>query len=101
MPRRSARPRPDRTLELATHTRDRPACGRRLWAANKPQRTAVTLEGLLRLRPQVRACRDPVCPRHRVCLRPAREVAFALPQHEVIQRANVARFGLIYRSHSP
>src|SRR5579871_2478155 len=82
MPRRSARPQPDRTLELTTHTRDRPACGRRLWAANKPQRTVVTLDGLVRLRLQVRACRNPGCSRHRACLRPAREGAFALPQHE-------------------
>jgi hypothetical protein len=82
MPRRSARPRPDRTLELTTHTRDCPACGRRLWAANKPQRTVVTLDGLLRLRLQVRACRNPGCPRHRACLRPAQEGALALPQHE-------------------
>jgi hypothetical protein len=82
MPRRSARPRPNRTLELTTHTRDCPACGRRLWAANKPQRTVVTLEGLVRLRLQVRACRNPECPRHRACLRPAQEGAFALPQHE-------------------
>ena len=82
MPRRSARPRPDRTLELTTHTRDCPACGRRLWAANEPQRTVVTLDGLVRLRLQVRACRNPACPRHRACLRPAQEGAFALPQHE-------------------
>src|SRR5438067_9220656 len=82
MPRRSARPRPDRTLELTTHTRDCPTCGRRLWAANKPQRAVVTLEGLVRLRLQVRACRNPACPRHRACLRPAQEGAFALPQHE-------------------
>ena len=45
MPRRSARPQPDRTLELATSTRDCPACGHVLWAANKPQRTVVTPEG--------------------------------------------------------
>jgi hypothetical protein len=42
----------------------------------------VTLEGLLRLRLQVRACRNPECPRHRAGLRPAQEGAFALPQHE-------------------
>jgi hypothetical protein len=82
MPRRSARPRPDRTLELATHTRDCPACGRVLWAANKPQRTVVTLEGLVRLRLQVRSCRNPECPRHKTCLRPEQEGRFALPQHE-------------------
>jgi hypothetical protein len=82
MPRRSARPKPDRTLELATTIRDCPACGRVLWAANKPQRTIVTLEGLLRLRLQVRSCRNPECPRHKVCLRPEQEGRLALPQHE-------------------
>jgi hypothetical protein len=82
MPRRSARPQPDRTLELLTHTRDCPACGRRLWAANKPQRTVTTLQGLVRLRLQVRSCRNPDCPRHRTCLRPEQEGRFALPQHE-------------------
>ena len=82
MPRRSARPRPDRTLELTTHTRGCPACGRTLWAANKPQRTVVTLEGLVRLRLQVRSCRNPECSRQRVCLRPEQEGRLALPQHE-------------------
>ena len=82
MPRRSTRPQPDRTLELATHTRDCPACGRMLWAANKPRRTVVTLNGLVQLRLQVRSCRNPECSRHRVCLRPEHEGHFALPQHE-------------------
>jgi hypothetical protein len=82
MPRRSARPDPERTLDLATTTRDCPACGRRLWAANKPQRTVVTLEGLVRLRLQVRSCRNPECSRHRICLRPEQEGRYALPQHE-------------------
>jgi hypothetical protein len=82
MPRRSARPQPDRALELATQTRECPACGRTLWAANKPRRTVVTLEGLVRLRLQVRSCRNPECSRRRVCLRPQQEGRFALPQHE-------------------
>src|SRR3954470_4285407 len=82
MPRRSARPRPERTLDLATTTRDCPDCGRALWAANKPQRTVVTLEGLVRLRLQVRSSRNPDCPRHKACLRPEQEGRFALPQHE-------------------
>jgi hypothetical protein len=69
-------------VELAPQTRDCPACGQRLWAANKPQRTVVTLEGLVRLHLQVRSCRNPDCPRHRVCLRPEQEGRFALPQHE-------------------
>jgi hypothetical protein len=82
MPRRSVRPLPDRTLELATHTRACPACGRPLWAANKPRRTVTTLDGLVLLRLQVRSCRNPDCPRRRVCLRPEQEGRFALPQHE-------------------
>ena len=82
MPRWSVRPAPDRTLELATHLRDCPACGRRLWAANKPRRVVVTLEGLVLLRLQVRSCRNPDCPRYGACLRPEPEGRFVLPQHE-------------------
>src|SRR3954470_5468217 len=82
MPRRSARPRPDRALELATNTRDCPACGHVLWAANKPRWTIVTVEGLIRLRLQVRSCRNPDCSRQKVCLLPEQEGGFALPRHE-------------------
>jgi hypothetical protein len=82
MPRRRARPQPDRTLELSTLARDCPSCGRRLWAANKPQRTVTTLDGIVRLHLQVRSCRNPECLRHRTCLRPEQEGRFALPQHE-------------------
>jgi hypothetical protein len=82
MPRRSARPRPDRIVDLAIQTRDCPECGHRLWAANKPRRTVVTLDGLVQLRLQVRSCRNPGCSRHRVCLRPEQEGRFALPQYE-------------------
>jgi hypothetical protein len=42
----------------------------------------VTLDGLVRLRLQVRSCRNPECPRHRACLRPEQEGSFARPQHE-------------------
>jgi hypothetical protein len=70
MPRRSARPHPDRTPVLSTHTRDCPSCGRRLWAANKPPRAVTTLDGIVRPRLQVRSCRNRGCPRHRTCLRP-------------------------------
>ena len=82
MPRWSVRPLPDRTLELATHTRACVTCGQPLRAANKPRRTVTTLDGLVLLRLQVRSCRNPDCPRHRVCLRPEQEGRFALPQHE-------------------
>jgi hypothetical protein len=37
---------------------------------------------LVRLRLQIRRCRNPDCPRHKVCLRPEQEGRFALPQHE-------------------
>lgn len=82
MPRRSARPDPDRTIELTSCIRDCPECGRRLWAADKPSRVVVTLEGLVRLRLQVRSCRNPACPRFKACLRPEGEGRFALPQQE-------------------
>src|SRR3954470_18545473 len=82
MPRRSSRPPADRTLELPTHARACPACAGPLWSAATAQRTVVTLEGLLRLRLQIRSCRNPECPRHRVCLRPEQEGRLALPQHE-------------------
>ena len=82
MARRSARPPPDQTLELPTGTRTCPACGAPLWAAYKTQRSVTTLEGTVRLRLQVRRCRQPHCPRHTVPLRPEQEGHFALPEHE-------------------
>src|SRR5512135_1061000 len=82
MARRSARPQPDQTLELPALTRTCPACGGSLWAAYKAQRSVTTLEGTLRLRLQVRRCRDPRCPRRAVPLRPEPEGRFALPEHE-------------------
>src|SRR4051794_32429511 len=82
MPRRSARPRPERTLDLPAHTRACPTCSGPLWSAATARRTVVTLDGLVQLRLQLRSCRDPACPRHRACLRPEQEGRFALPQHE-------------------
>src|SRR4051794_14671945 len=82
MPRRSARPRPDRTVDLPAHTRVCPACTGPLWSAATARRTVVTLDGSVRLRLQIRSCRNPECPRHRACLRPEQEGHFALPQHE-------------------
>lgn len=40
------------------------------------------MDGLVRLRLQVRTCRDPDCPRFKTCVRPEAEGRFALPQHE-------------------
>ena len=82
MPRRSARPRPDRVLDLPAHTRTCPASAGPLWSAATARRTVVTLEGLGPLRLQVRSGRNPDCPRYKTCLRPEPEGRFALPPHE-------------------
>jgi len=82
MARRSGRPQPDRTLELPALTRTCAACGGPLWAAYKTQRSVSTLDGPIRLRLQVRRCRDPLCPRRGAPLRPEQEGRFALPEHE-------------------
>src|SRR3954470_6988065 len=82
MARRTARPQPDQTLELPALTRTCPACAGPLWAAYKTQRSVTTLAGTVRLRLQVRRCRQPHCPRHAVPLRPEQEGRFALPEHE-------------------
>jgi Transposase, Mutator family len=82
MARRTARPQPDQTVELPTLTRTCPACGKSLWAAYKTQRAVTSLEGIIRLRLQVRRCRNSDCPRHAVPLRPEQEGRYALPEHE-------------------
>jgi hypothetical protein len=82
MPRRSARPQPERTLSLPAHTRACPACSRPLWSAATARRTVVTLEGPVRLRLQIRSCRNPDCASYKACLRPEQEGRWALPQHE-------------------
>jgi hypothetical protein len=82
MARRSARPQPQQTLELPTLMRTCPACGGLLWAAYMTRRVIATLEGTIRLRLQVRRCRDPLCPRHHAPLRPEQEGHDALPEHE-------------------
>src|SRR3954454_18438887 len=82
MPRRTARPRPARTMALPAPPRVSPACTGPLWSAAMARRTVVTLDGSVRLRLQIRSCRNPGCSRHRACLRPEQEGRFALPRHE-------------------
>jgi hypothetical protein len=82
MPRWTARPLPDRSLELTNATKACPACGGPAWAAAKPQRSVTTLDGVVRLHLQLRSCRNPDCPRRGACLRPEQEGRFALPHHE-------------------
>lgn len=82
MPRRTARPLPDRTIELANNLKGCPDCAGPLWAAAKPQRSVTTLDGIVRLHLQLRSCRNPDCRRRGLCVRPEQEGRFALPQHE-------------------
>jgi hypothetical protein len=82
MARRSARPQPDQTIELPAVTRTCPACGAPLRAAYKTPRSVTTPDGTVRLRLQVRRCRQPHCPRYTVRLRPEQEGRFAPPEHE-------------------
>jgi hypothetical protein len=82
MARRTARPDPDRTLDLPALARECAACGGPLWSAYVPRRDVITLEGAIRLRLQVRRCRDPFRPRYHVPLRPEQEGRYALPEHE-------------------
>jgi hypothetical protein len=82
MPRWTARPLADQTLELANGTKACPACSRPNWAAAKPWRSIATLEGVVRLHLQLRSCRNPECRLRGVCLRPEQEGRFALPHHE-------------------
>ena len=82
MARRTARPKPDRDLELPTLTRTCPECGSALWAAYKARRTVTSLDGIVRLALQVRRCRKPDCPRFHIPMRPEQEGRIVLPQHE-------------------
>ena len=82
MPRRTARPPADRTIELKAETRTCAGCGGPLWSAAVARRTVITLDGATRLRLQIRSCRDPGCRRYKACLRPEQEGRYALPQHE-------------------
>src|SRR4051812_6648753 len=75
-------PRPERPWDRPPPPGPAPACGGPLWSACTAQRSVVTLEGLVRLRLQIRNCRSPHCPRYKVCLRPEQEGRLVLPQHE-------------------
>ena len=82
MARRTARPEPTRQVDLPALTRICPECGGPLWAAYKTRRTAITLDGTVRLGLQVRRCRDRECPRLGVPMRPEQEGRILLPHHE-------------------
>jgi hypothetical protein len=82
MARRTARPAPDRLLNLPTLTTQCPECQHPLWAADTNRRTVVTLEGIRGLVVQVRRCRHPGCPRFGRPMHPEAEGRIVLPEHE-------------------
>jgi hypothetical protein len=82
MARRTARPVPDRQLDLTCLTTHCPECGLPLWAAYTHRRTVVTCDGAVRVAVQVRRCRHRDCPRFGRPLRPEAEGRLALPEHE-------------------
>jgi hypothetical protein len=82
MARRTARPVPDRQLDLSCLTNCCPECGAPLWAAYTNRRTVVTRDGAVRLTVQVRRCRQTDCPRRGRILRPEAEGRLARPEHE-------------------
>jgi hypothetical protein len=82
MPRRNAKPPPDRDPGLVAATYRRPANGEPPRAAYWSRRAVVPLDGPLGLTVQVCRCREADCPRRRDSLRSELEGRFALPQHE-------------------
>jgi hypothetical protein len=82
MTRRNTRTKPTHELELPAITRTCSTCGGPLWAAYKTRRTAITLDGTVRLGLQVRRCRDRRCPRFATPWRSEQEGRIILPRHE-------------------
>lgn len=82
MARRAARPTPTTETPLQPLTTQCPACAGRLRADYQNRRTVVTLDGVVRLRLQVRRCPQPACPRFHTPVRPEAEGRLVLPEHE-------------------
>jgi hypothetical protein len=73
------------------------ACGGSLWVAYHSHRTLATLDGLVRLRLQVRRCVRPGCGQYHRPYRPEEELGWALPHGEfgldIIALVGALRFG--------
>jgi hypothetical protein len=82
MARRHRRP-PAHQVKEVTPVRTRcVACGGPLWVAYHSRRTVTTLEGVVRLRLQVRRCVRPGCGQYHRPYRPEEELGWALPHGE-------------------
>ncbi len=99
MARRTKRPPITRTLSLEPLTRSCSSCGGTLWAAYDTARTITTLEDVCRLTLSVRRCHNPLCPRHRLPVRPEEEGAWALPNGEFGLDIIALIGALRYREH--
>jgi hypothetical protein len=97
MARRRRRPPAWQHKELAPVRTRCVACGGPLWVAYHSHRTLATLEGLVRLRLQVRRCIRPDCGQYHRPYRPEEELGWALPHGEfgldVIALVGALRFG--------
>jgi hypothetical protein len=82
MARRRRRP-PAQEVKAVVPVRTRcVACGGPLWVAYHSRRTVTTLEGVVRLRLQVRRCIRAGCRQYHRPYRPEEELGWALPHGE-------------------
>ena len=97
MARRRRRPPAWQQKELTPIRTRCVGCGGPLWVAYHSHRTLATLDGLVRLRLQVRRCVRPDCPRYHRPYRPEEELGWALPHGEfgldIIALVGALRFG--------
>lgn len=82
MARKAARTRAGTERRLQSLRERCPECGQRMWADYENFRTITMLDGVVRLRLQVRRCHRLGCGRHLRPYRPEAEGRYALPQHE-------------------
>ena len=99
MARAAPRPPADRERVLKTLHQRCLGCGGRLRYRYDNRHTVTTLDGLVRLRLQIRRCENPGCARHRQPYRPEAEAAIVLPQHEFGLDVIALIGALRYREH--
>jgi hypothetical protein len=82
MARKTRRPPATAQSQLDVVTTACPGCGRKFTIDYYNRRTVTTLQGVVRLRLQVRRCHHFACPLSRRPFRPEAEGRLALPHHE-------------------
>ena len=82
MARKTRRPPAASQTNLDVITATCPGCGNNLTIDYYNHRTLTTLQGVIRLRLQIRRCHHFTCPLYRRPLRPEAEGRLALPHHE-------------------